>query len=124
METKPVLGKTVSVLPSIVEKCQKNNVAVGLDALITVADEISKGQEGIHVGQARGIGTVTVVVRGLYEQAGKSYGMVRTLWKGDAGSKQSMRNGLHVMDHREYIMTCQGHGIVPYAHGCCPFCDE
>ncbi len=123
METKPLLGKTVSVLPSIVEKSQKNNVGLDLDKIVGLADKVSEGKEGVHIGHALGIGTVTIVVRGLYEHAGQSYGMVRTVWKGDAGSKQNIRNGLPVIDHRQYVMTCPGHGIVSYAHGCCPFCD-
>ena len=77
-----------------------------------IADQFTEGAEGVHVCYGTPYGTLTIVVRGEFEVGQERYGMVRTVWKGDSGSKQKQRGGLPVYT-RSFVDESS---VLPYQH--------
>jgi hypothetical protein len=88
-------------------------------AIVQVAD-LTKGVEGLHeIFPPLDDRLLTVVVRGRYEADGRIYGMVRTMWWGDAG-RNSQRTELQVIRHSSARPQCE-RWATPY-HNECPWC--
>lgn len=83
-----------------------------VDDIARIADQFTQGEEGVHVCYGTPFGTMTIVVRGQFEVGEDRYSMVRTVWKGDSGSKQTERRGLPVYE-RSFVDDAS---VMPYQH--------
>ncbi len=120
---KIILGKTVSVLEDRAEHIAKHNLNMSIDDIVAIADKFTKGEIGLHECHYSSQGLITIVIRGQHQENGNNYGMVRTIWKGGAGRKNE-GTGLPIIQHTgSGDLTCNKHGIIPYSHGFCPWCE-
>jgi len=120
-----IFGKDVCTMESIAEHVKKHNVDMTSEEIVKIADRITEGKEGIHVYENSFGSSRTIVIRGFVERDGKKYGIIRTMWDDEAGAGNE-RTGLTVIKHyfeNNFPLTCKNHGVVPYAHGWCPFCE-
>jgi len=87
-------GKFVSVaLDRPAHILERHGINLDMEEIIMLADQ-AQGKEGIHVFNPGNSFCKTIVIRGLYEENGQSFGIFRTMWQGDEGSNQQNRGGL------------------------------
>jgi hypothetical protein len=123
-------GKYTVVSLDRPDHIKKHGLEFDLNSLVRTADIVSKGREGIHVFEDYFGSELTIVVRGIHEENGRKYGIVRTMWKGNAGTHvECQRTGLPILNHGSIFNqfdtspTCNVHGAIPYANGFCPWCE-
>jgi hypothetical protein len=100
-----------SDIQRIDEHIKKHRLNVSREKYLSIAEEISKGREGLHEGViVSGTSSFipyTIVIKGIVEINDRRFGIVRSVRR----------------DGRQESVTCVIHGNFPYSHGFCPICD-